>query len=162
LRKTLIQKRRIAMELFLYVIILAFLFETMDSSAGMGFGTGLTPLLFILGFEPLQVVPILLISEAITGLTAGFFHHEFENVNFSIRKPFNKETKIMIMIAGIGCLAILSSVFLTYFAIGLPKTVIKTYVAILVLIMGIIGIKEQRWYFQTKITRRICRFSRLQ
>lgn len=127
------------MELFLYVIVLAFLFETMDSSAGMGFGTGLTPLLFILGFEPLQVVPMLLISEAITGLTAGFFHHEFENVNFSIRKPFNKETKIMIMLAGIGCLAILSSVFLTYFAIGLPKTVIKTYVAILVLIMGIIG-----------------------
>jgi len=127
------------MELFLYVIVMAFLFETMDSSAGMGFGTGLTPLLFILGFDPLQVVPILLISEAITGLTAGFFHHEFENVKFSIRRPLNKETKIMIMIAGIGCLAILCSVFLTYFAIGFSKDIIKTYVAILVLVMGIIG-----------------------
>jgi len=32
------------MELILYVIVLAFLFEMMDSSAGMGFGNGLTPL----------------------------------------------------------------------------------------------------------------------
>ena len=77
----------------------------MDSSAGMGFGTGLTPLLFLCGYEPLQVVPILLVSEAITGLTAGVFHHEFENVKFSIRKPFNKDTKVMLMIAGFGCVA---------------------------------------------------------
>jgi len=127
------------MELILYVIVLAFLFELMDSSAGMGFGTGLTPLLFILGFDPLQVVPILLISESITGLTSGFFHQEFENVKFSLKRPFNKETKIMIMIAGIGCIAILCSVLLTYFAIGFSKNIIKTYVAILVLVMGIIG-----------------------
>ena len=60
-------------ELIPLVIILAFIFETMDSCAGMGFGTGLTPLLFLLGYEPLQVVPILLISETITGFTAGFF-----------------------------------------------------------------------------------------
>ena len=53
-------------EIIPIVIILAFLFETMDSCAGMGFGTGLTPLLFILGYDPLQVVPILLISEAIS------------------------------------------------------------------------------------------------
>lgn len=128
------------MELIFYVIVLAFLFETMDASAGMGFGTGLTPLLFLCGYEPLQVVPILLISEAITGITAGFFHHEFENVHFSLKKPFNKETKVMLMIAGIGCLAILISVFLTYFAIKFPKEVIKAYVAILVLVMGIVGV----------------------
>jgi uncharacterized membrane protein YfcA len=142
------------MELILYVIVLAFIFETMDSSAGMGFGTGLTPLLFILGFEPLQVVPILLISEAITGLTSGFFHHEFENVKFSIRRPFNKETKVMIMIAGIGCIAILSSVFLTYFAIGFSKNIIKTYVAILVLVMGVIGmirLKNKGGTFRPKL-----------
>jgi len=127
------------MELILYIIILAFLFETMDSSAGMGFGTGLTPLLFLCGYEPLQVVPILLMSEAITGLTAGFFHHEFENVKFSIRRPLNKSTKVMLMIAGFGCIAILISVFLAYFAIKFDKNVIKTYVAILILAMGFIG-----------------------
>lgn len=128
------------MELILYVILLAFLFEMMDSSAGMGFGTGLTPLLLFIGYEPLQVVPILLISEAVTGVTSGIFHHEFQNVRFSIKKPINKETKTMLMIAGIGCFAIFLSVILTYYSLKLPKDVIKTYVGILVLFMGIIGI----------------------
>jgi len=128
------------MELIFYIILLAFLFEMMDSSAGMGFGTGLTPLLFLIGYDPLQVVPILLISEAVTGITAGIFHHEFQNVKFSIKRPITKETKIMLMIAGVGCFAIFLSVILTYYSLKLPKDVIKTYVGILVLFMGIIGL----------------------
>lgn len=128
------------MELILIVIILAFLFETMDSSAGMGFGTGLTPLLFLMGYDPLQVVPILLISEGVTGITAGLFHHEFENVKFSIKRPITKETKIMLMIAIIGCFSIILSVILAYLAIGFEKNIIKAYVGILVLVMGIIAL----------------------
>ncbi|KYK21114.1 hypothetical protein AYK25_03815 [Thermoplasmatales archaeon SM1-50] len=127
------------LELFPLIIVLAFLFETMDSSAGMGFGTGLTPLLFLLGYDPLQVVPILLLSEAITGFTSSYFHHEFENVSFSLKKPYNQETKITGMIAVTGCFAIVLSVVLTYAALDLPKSFIKTYVGILVLIMGFIG-----------------------
>jgi hypothetical protein len=126
-------------ELFPFIILLAFLFETMDSSAGMGFGTGLTPLLFLLGYNPLQVVPILLLSEAITGFTSSYFHHEFQNVTFSFRKPYNQATKITGIIAITGCFAIIISVMLTYVALDLPKSFIKTYVAILVLAMGIIG-----------------------
>ena len=126
-------------ELIPVIIILAFLFETMDSCAGMGFGTGLTPLLLLMGYEPLQIVPILLISEAITGFTAGFFHHEFENAIFKIKKPLNKETKIMYMIAGIGCFSIIMSVFITYYSIKFSKDIIQSYVAILVLLMGIIA-----------------------
>ncbi|MBS3802852.1 MAG: sulfite exporter TauE/SafE family protein [Candidatus Thermoplasmatota archaeon] len=127
------------LELVPLIIILAFLFETMDSSAGMGFGTGLTPLLFLLGYDPLQVVPILLLSEAITGFTASYFHHEFQNVSFSFRKPYNQATKITGLIAITGCFAIILSVVLTYAALELPKSFIKTYVGILVLAMGIIG-----------------------
>lgn len=126
-------------ELFPLIIILAFLFETMDSSAGMGFGTGLTPLLFLIGYDPLQVVPILLLSEAITGFTSSYFHHEFENVSFSIHRPINQTTKITGMIAISGCVAIIFSVILTYVTLELPKSFIKTYVAILVLAMGLIG-----------------------
>jgi len=133
------------LELIPLVIVLAFLFETMDSCAGMGFGTGLTPLLFILGYEPLQVVPILLISEAITGFTAGFFHQEFENAKFKLKKPINKETRVMLNIAIFGCLAIIISVFLTYYAIKVDKTIIQTYVAILVLAMGLIAIIKLKY-----------------
>lgn len=126
-------------ELFPIIIVLSFLFETMDSSAGMGFGTGLTPLLFLFGYEPLQVVPILLLSEAITGFTSSYFHHEFQNVTFSFTRPITKATKVTGIIALTGCFAIILSVFITYLALELPKSFIKTYVAILVLAMGIIG-----------------------
>ena len=133
------------LELIPFVIILAFLFETMDSCAGMGFGTGLAPLLFIFSYEPLQVVPILLISEAITGFTAGFFHQEFENAKFKLKKPINKETRVMLNIAIFGCLSIIISVFLTYYAIKVEKTIIQTYVAILVLAMGLVAIIKLKY-----------------
>ena len=128
------------MELILYVVLFAFIFEMMDSSAGMGFGTGLTPLLFLIGYDPLQVVPILLISEAVTGVTSGIFHNEFQNVKFSIKRPVNKETMIMLLIAGIGCLAIFFSVILAYYSLKFPDDLIKAYVGILVLFMGIVGV----------------------
>ncbi|MCJ7647587.1 MAG: hypothetical protein MUP85_03130 [Candidatus Lokiarchaeota archaeon] len=65
------------MELIILIIILAFIFELMDSIARMGFGTALTPLLLPLKYSPLQIVPTLLISEALTGAIDAFFDHEF-------------------------------------------------------------------------------------
>ena len=149
------------LELIPLVIILAFLLEIMDSCAGMGFGTGLTPLLFLLGYEPLQVVPILLISEAITGFTAGFFHQEFENAKFNLKKPINKETRVMLNIAIFGCLAIIISVFLTYYAIKVDKTIIQTYVAILVLAMGLIAIIKLKYKSTTYKPKLLTFFSAL-
>ena len=68
-------------EFAVFVIILAFLCEYIDSSLGMGYGTTLAPLLLILGYNPLQVVPAILFSELISGLSAAFFHHRFKNSN---------------------------------------------------------------------------------
>ncbi len=126
------------MELILYIILLAFLFESMDSMAGMGFGTALSPLLFLFNYTPLQVVPAILISEAITGFIDSFFDHEFKNVRYSFH-PLNDATKISLMIAFFGCLAIFTSVLLGYFVIKFPDLLIKIYVTILVIFMGISG-----------------------
>ncbi len=126
------------MELILYIILLAFFFESMDSMAGMGFGTALSPLLFLFNYTPLQVVPAILISEAITGFIDTFFDHEFKNVRYSFH-PLNDATKISLMIAFFGCLAIFTSVLLGYFVIKFPDLLIKIYVAILVIFMGISG-----------------------
>jgi len=89
------------MELIILIILIAFIFEMMDSLAGMGFGTALTPLLLLLGYSPLQVVPTLLISEALTGAIDAFFDHEFKNVRFSFH-PTNDATKLSILIASFG------------------------------------------------------------
>jgi len=126
------------MELILLIILLAFLFKLMDFSSGMGFGTALAPLLFLLGYSPLQVVPTFLISETITGFVGAFFDHEFKNVNFSFR-PLNNATKLALYMGFFGCLTISISIFLGYFAIKFPDYFIKAYVAILAMVMGIAG-----------------------
>src|SRR6478736_6525585 len=69
---------------FIMIALLSFVFEFLDSSTGMGFGTSLSPILLLLGFDPLTVVPVLLVSESISGVTAGWFHHEFENYKLSL------------------------------------------------------------------------------
>lgn len=122
------------------VVLLAFVFETMDSAAGMGFGTALAPLLLAMGYDPLSVVPVLLVSEAVTGLISAAAHHEFRNVHFSLKGGANEATRLMLLIAGVGVVAIIGSVVLTYLAISLPDPVIKTYVALLVLLMGCVAI----------------------
>ncbi|MFX1573829.1 MAG: TSUP family transporter [Promethearchaeota archaeon] len=127
------------MELILSIIILAFLFESMDSMAGMGFGTALSPLLFLFGYSPLQVVPTILISEAITGIIDTFFDHEFKNVHYSFH-PLNDATKITLIMSFFGALAIFNSVIMVYMAIRLPDFLIKIYVAVLVIFMGISGL----------------------
>lgn len=133
-------------ELIWYIIILAFLFETMDSSAGMGFGTCLAPLLFLFGYNPLQVVPVLLISEAVTGVVDTFFDHEFGNVKYRFF-PLNDSTKMALIIAFFGCIAIFTSIYLVYFSLKFSDDLIKLYVSILVLAMGFIG------FFKLKIVK---------
>lgn len=151
------------MELFLIIIILAFIFESMDSMAGMGFGTALSPLLFLLGYNPLQVVPTILISEAITGAIDTFFDHEFKNVHYSFR-PLNDATKIALIMAFFGCLAIFTSILLGYFAVDFPDIVIKTYVAGLLIFMGLSGfirVKLRKKEFSKKNPKLLITFSAL-
>ena len=69
-------------QIFLLLILLAFFCELIDSSLGMGYGTTLTPVLLIMGFGPLAIVPSILLSELITGITAGLAHHRVGNVCF--------------------------------------------------------------------------------
>ena len=107
-------------------VVIAFVFELMDSSAGMGFGTALAPTLFVLGYSPLEVTPVLLISKSITGIVAGGVPHEFENVSFSIR-PLNDEARIVLLLGSVGAVASVVSIVLTYFTLSVPENDIKIY-----------------------------------
>jgi uncharacterized membrane protein YfcA len=117
------------------VVLLGCFFETIDSSAGMGFGTSLSPLLLVLGFSPLQVVPVLVASQAFTSATGGLMHREFENVDFSWR-PLNRASKTVLLVAVPGVVGATVSVVLSYSTFKLPDSVIETYIAVLVLVMA--------------------------
>ncbi len=121
-----------AWQLALVIIVLAFVCEYIDSSLGMGYGTTLTPLLMIAGFKPLQIVPSILLSEFITGLLAGFFHHRHKNVNF---KKGSIDFKIAAVMSGCSVFGALSAALV---AIRLSQFYLKLYIALIVLAMGII------------------------
>ena len=137
------------------MIIVAFICEYMDSTLGMGYGTTLTPLLLIMGYEPLQVVPVVLISELFSGLLAGAFHHKEGNVNFrpkiirlpeiieelkalgyikTLRKGIPQHLKVALLLA---VCSIIGTVLAVFIAINIPKFWIKLYIGLLVLSMGI-------------------------
>lgn len=120
------------MEFLIFIIILAFLCEYIDSSLGMGYGTTLTPLLLIMGYNPLQIVPAILLSELISGLTAAFLHHKFKNVNFNFGTADFKIASVMA-----GC-SIFGTIVAVFVAMNLPAFYIKLYIGILVFGMGVL------------------------
>jgi len=122
-----------------FVVLVGLFFEFMDASAGMGFGTALSPLLMVSGFTPIQVVPAIMIEQAICGLIGTFLHQEFKNVEWSF-KPMSETIKLWLLIAGLGCAAVLISITAIYSIFAVHKVYIKLYVLLLLLAMGIIAI----------------------
>lgn len=113
------------------VMPLAFFCEFIDSSLGMGYGTSLTPILLLMGFEPMQVVPAVLFSEFVSGITAAFFHHSIRNVNF---RPKSKDARVALVLTLFSIIGVIAAVFL---AIKLPPKILKTWIGIIVISMGI-------------------------
>ena len=126
-----------------HVVGLALFFEFMDSSAGMGYGTALTPLLLVIGFDPKQIVPAVMIQQASAGLVGAFLHREFENVEWKF-KPMSETIKLWLLIAVIGCAAVAFSITAIYAYFKVAKVWIKLYVAILLLVMGAISLWQGR------------------
>jgi len=122
----------------------------------MGYGTILTPLLLIFGFNPLQVVPAILLSELITGLLAGFTHHKAGNVNFkpkstnikyiikrlkelgyaeTFRRGVPIHLKVVLVLAACSIIGTISAVFI---AVSISKFWLKLYIGVLVTVIGVV------------------------
>jgi uncharacterized membrane protein YfcA len=123
------------------LLLLAFTCEYIDSTLGMGYGTILSPVLIIAGMAPLVVVPSILISQAVGGLTASVFHHRFENMEMT---RDSKDTRVAMVIILTGLVATVVGVVV---AIQLPAVVLKTYIGLLVLAMGVIILAGKRFSF---------------
>ncbi|MBW2029835.1 MAG: sulfite exporter TauE/SafE family protein [Deltaproteobacteria bacterium] len=126
------------------VVGLALFFEFMDASAGMGYGTALTPLLLVLGFDPKQIVPAVMIQQASAGLVGAFLHREFENVEWKLRPIMSETMKLYFLIAIIGCAAVTFSITAVYAYFKVAKVWIKLYVACLLLVMGAVSLWQGR------------------
>ena len=116
----------------LFVCAVTFISEYLDSGLGMGYGTALSPILIIMGFHPLQVVPAVLISQFFTDVAACISHHNFRNVNLKIN---SNDFKIASVIGLISSLGVILAVLV---ALQIPKWWLSFYIGILVSSMGIL------------------------
>ena len=110
----------------------AFLSEYLDSALGMGYGTALVPILVLLGFNPLKVIPAVLISQLVTDIAACISHHRLSNVNLKIA---SNDFKIAFVLGLVSSIGVVVSVIL---ALKIPKWIITLYIGFLVSVMGIL------------------------
>jgi uncharacterized membrane protein YfcA len=130
------------------VVLLAAFFEFMDASAGMGFGTALTPMLLMVGFDPKQIVPVVMIQQGAAGLVGAFLHREFENVEWKF-KPMSETIKLAMIIVISGVVFNVLAIVGIYKIFAVDKIWIKLYVALLLLMMGGVSLfqsKKERPY----------------
>lgn len=114
------------------VAIVAFISEYLDSGLGMGYGTALAPILIIMGYDPLKVVPAILISQLATDIAACITHHSFKNVDLA---PGSKDFKVAALLGLISAVGVIVSVLI---AVKIPKFFLSLYIGILVVSMGIL------------------------
>lgn len=118
------------METF-YLILLAIVMEFIDSSLGMMYGTVLSPLLILMGYDVKSVVPSILISQAIGGFVASYKHHQLQNANF---QEGTIDHKVSVTIIWFGVFACLIGVFIS---VSIPPKVLNTYIAVLVIVIAL-------------------------
>lgn len=156
------------METAAVIVLGGFVCEFIDASMGMMYGTILSPVLIICGFEPGLVVPSILLSQALGGLTASVFHHRFANVDLapktlnpksiaaslselgyieSFRRGTTKDLKVSICVSSLG---IVATVFAALIAVNISGMFLKTYIGILVLVMGIVLLSATEFKFSWK------------
>jgi uncharacterized membrane protein YfcA len=118
--------------MIILVGIVAFISEYLDSGLGMGYGTALAPVLIVMGYEPLRVVPAILISQLCTDIAACISHHNMRNVDLNFR---SKDFKVAALLGLISAVGVIISVIV---AIKIPKWLLTLYIGLLVLSMGIV------------------------
>jgi uncharacterized membrane protein YfcA len=114
----------------LVIFLLAMACEFIDSSMGMGYGTTLTPLLLLAGFQPLQIVPCVLLSELVTGFGAGLQHHRDGNVNLT-GDPRARETAILLSV-----LSLFGAAGAVFLAVHISKFWLNVIIAVIILSAG--------------------------
>ncbi|MBI4295895.1 MAG: sulfite exporter TauE/SafE family protein [Chloroflexi bacterium] len=135
--------------LFIGVAIAALLAEYMDASIGMGYGTTLTPLLLIVGFAPLDVVPAVLLGQLAGGVVGGYFHHRLGNIHLDFRHdgklaqkngyrfsyiPRSLDAKVILTLAVCGVVGAIIGVLV---AINIPAIALRVYIGVMVTAIGL-------------------------
>jgi len=130
--------------ILIFLIFVTFVAEIIDSSLGMMFGTILSPLLIGLGFDPYFVVPSILVSQAIGGIVATYRHNYFKNGDF---RKGSEDVKFVILVSILGVLGVILGV---WFGKSISKDILRIYISILCIVMGVLVVSKVRFKFGWK------------
>lgn len=123
--------------IFLVGLITAFI----DSSFRIGYGL-LTPFLLLLNYEPLIVLPIVLFSQLITGLTKAIYHSLYRRIDYTEESKQDAKITIYFTISGMTGM-ILAIVFVILF----QEIFMSFYIGIIVIFVGVFMISQKRFIF---------------
>jgi len=113
------------------VLWLSFASGYVDASLGMGYGLTLTPILLILGYPPLDVVPAILVAQFFNNVIAAIAHHTIGNVDL---RPGGRAFWITVAVAISSTIGTVAAASL---ALRLSEEVLEAWIGIVVLIIGI-------------------------
>ncbi len=131
-----------SLKFFIIVVVLAFICEFINAIFGGGHGTILTPLLIMLGFAPLAIVPSVLLAEVISGVLVGLAHHKVGNVDFGKN---SHHLKIAVLLSILSIIGVFLAVFI---AINISSFIIELYIGTLIFFLGIIILLTMRKKFK--------------
>lgn len=120
------------------IILLCAICELVDSSLGMGYGTTLTPILLLLGFDPLQLIPTILVSELLSGFSAAFFHAEVGNMDLKRGSPHLRSATILSVCSLVGAYAGVE------LAVGISRRALAMAISIVILSAGLYILSSPR------------------
>jgi hypothetical protein len=114
----------------LWVLMLAMGCEFMDATIGMGYGTTLVPVLFVLHLPP-AVKEAALLSQLLANIAAAFFHHQAGNYNFW--KDHSTRNTGLLM----GAVGFVVAVVAEIVTIKMPQGLLRPGITIMVLAIGV-------------------------
>ena len=136
--------------LLIAVAVVALLCQYLDASIGMGYGTTLTPLLLMIGFVAIEVVPAVLLGQLAGGIVGSVAHHKVGNIHLDFRRdeelirrrlrglgylPRSFDSKVILVLAGCGVVGALIGVFT---AVNISELALMTYIGALVMAIGLL------------------------
>jgi uncharacterized protein len=124
------------------LVMLSFLCGYMDASLGMGYGSTLTPLLLLLGYRPLEIVPAIIASQLAAGGIAAWAHHVIGNVDLH---PKNRAFRVAVLLAST---SVLGTPLGALIALYLPALAFQAWVGSLICAIGIATLVLRRRHFR--------------
>jgi uncharacterized protein len=129
------------------LLLAASAFEVVDSGLGMMYGTLLSPILLMLGYPSSEVIPSILISQAVGGFVGSIFHHKNKNSDFTKLKG---DFGLVLIVIVMGLFASFVGVMFAHY---IPDKALKLYIGFLAVVMGILCVLKVSYQFSAfKVT----------